>query len=351
MDVWIADEIERLGIVQNIKSIVIESLFFGIGSFELVAGVTDNNLEILRPGNIVFRNEDITIIEGEETIRDPQIIRAVSREWDAENGFILRVSGRSIKDILSQRIIWNQINEETEALSKVIDDVLQDNIIAPENMNRTINSFSFELPLADMNYITAQLRGENIGDWVGDVCTEYRQGWEIVRIGSTLTMRLVEGADRTQTVIFSPQMNNLISSSTTETTETYRNAALVGGEGEGSEKKTAVVEYGNPEGLDRFEEYIDASNISSNDGEISAQKYEEMLETFGRVELADFQNTREFSVDIDTRGAFQLGTHFFLGDIVRVVDSFGTASNARIISTTTAYEESGNTTTITLETE
>lgn len=46
--------------------------------------------------------------------------------------------------------------------------------------------------------------------------------------------------------------------------QNYRNVALVAGEGEGLDRKTIPV--GAAEGMERYELYVDARDVSSNEG-------------------------------------------------------------------------------------
>ena len=56
-----------------------------------------------------------------------------------------------------------------------------------------------------------------------------------------------------------------------------RNYVIAGGEGEGIRKKVSVYDSGAT-GIDRVEEYVDASSLASNEGYVSNAKYYEMLE-------------------------------------------------------------------------
>ena len=61
-------------------------------------------------------------------------------------------------------------------------------------------------------------------------------------------------------VIFSPEFNNIITSTYTEDDIPFKNVALVAGVGEGDERVTISV--GSASGLDRRELYVDARDIS-----------------------------------------------------------------------------------------
>ena len=51
---------------------------------------------------------------------------------ESDDGYMMTVTGRMIKDILNQRCIWNQISKENVALNSLIGyDIMIQNVVDP----------------------------------------------------------------------------------------------------------------------------------------------------------------------------------------------------------------------------
>ena len=139
--------------------------------------------------------------------------------------------------------------------------------------------------------ITAQLYGENIGDWIDEQARAQNFGWEITISGidagdgPAYNIDFLTGNDLTVSVIFSPEYGNLLSVDFTESTVNYKNVALVGGEGEGTSQIKTAVSIGNKVGMGRHEIYVNGVSRSTNGGSIPLATYRKMLQQYGVTEL------------------------------------------------------------------
>ena len=86
---------------------------------------------------------------------------------------------------------------------------------------------------------------------------------------------------------------------------------------------------------------MDDRDASSNDGEITAEEYAEMLIEDGRKELAEHEATAEFEGSTQSGKHYQLGVDFFLGDIVEVVNEYGIEGRSRITAIIECQDETG----------
>ena len=157
---------------------------------------------------------------------------------------------------------------------------------------------------------------------------------------------LYKGTDRTYDqdevapVVFSPEYDNLLSSSYTYNMADYRNAALIGGEGSGTSQRTTSI--GSSAGLDRCEMYVDGSSVSSNGEIITVDQYLAMLQEYGQTQLINTAYTENFSGNIDTNGLYVINEDFFLGDLVQIENEKGIQATPRIIEVIYAEDESGS---------
>lgn len=127
-------------------------------------------------------------------------------------------------------------------------------------------------------------------------------------------------------------------------TEGYANTTLVAGEGEGTDRKTAVV-GGDNSGLDRFETYTDARSVSQTNGSaaISDAEYIKLLQAKGTEALAERSITEGFGGEVLTDVAYRYGVDFYLGDLVTVINKYGISRNVMVLSVIESIDENGET--------
>ena len=98
--------------------------------------------------------------------------------------------------------------------------------------------------------------------------------------------------------------------------ETLKNAALIGGEGEGVNQRTTTI--GEATGLQRYETYIDGSSVSSNGAIITEEQYYKLLQDYGKEQLNEVSDTESFEGNVVSDGNYKLNQDYFLGDLVQV---------------------------------
>lgn len=417
-----------IGMIPSYYSLLWNPQLYGLGYFQVKVAATQENVNLLKKGRFLVRQEDIHQ-ESSLIYENAMVIREVTIDYNADQGYIMTVEGKSIKDILSQRIIWDQYVCNNQQLPSVIYDLMQRNIVDPEgyvegvisdlndqkddlredmdqteddiataraDYNQAVADYGADSPEAATakavldNYITvyenqvkqmsdltqrityyrwslasqedrqipyidvglidfpttppritAELRGENLGEWVEQICKENRFGWDMVLSDSIITFVFVIGGDKSSTVIFSPEFDNLKTSSYKDSTVGYMNAGIVFGEGDGFHRKVAAV--GLSTGYSRYEAAIEA-DISTDveTGSISTNKYYDMLCQYGKSELINHMDQTSFSGELDTDGIFKIGVDFNMGDKVTVQNEVGISATTRLIEIIYSDEASGH---------
>lgn len=197
--------------------------------------------------------------------------------------------------------------------------------------------------------IRAQYTGNNLLETAQEICKAYGLGFRAVTFDHavvTPVIELFEGVDRCEgqtrnsPVIFSSEYENLLSSSYLLDTTKHKNVVSVAGEGEGKARKRAT--YGNASGLFRRELFVDARDLSSNEGEISAEDYTAQLVARGVEKLSEHPVTETFDGEIDTNN-FVLDDDYTIGDIVTVENEYGIRKDVRIASIIECWDENGYT--------
>jgi soluble cytochrome b562 len=116
------------------RSLLWNTQLYGLGYFEMTVEASKENAALLKEGRMLVRESDI--IDGGANgreYRDAMIIRRVAIVYDADLGYIMTVSGKSIKDILSQRIIWLPIEWGDTTLDTVMTTLVRMNATDPVN--------------------------------------------------------------------------------------------------------------------------------------------------------------------------------------------------------------------------
>lgn len=198
--------------------------------------------------------------------------------------------------------------------------------------------------------ISTQYTGTGLLEAAQEICAAYGLGIRAVYddIGQvTPRIEVFEGTDRSERqiinspVIFSEEFENLLSTNYVLDTVNYKNVALVAGEGEGKARKHAV--YGNAAGMTRREIFVDARDVSSNDGEISETEYTEQLTARGAERIAGHTAYEAFDGEIDSNNTFILDVDYTLGDIVTIENKYGIRKNVRISTIVETWDDIGYT--------
>lgn len=342
MDIYVLDGLSGVkDIISTFQSCIWNVQYFGQNDFELVVNASTKNVDVLKPGAYLVRDCDMTQSEYHNIM----VIQNYELDFDSEKGWLLTLTGKGLKnDLLKRRIVWSQTNL-TGYAEVGIRQVITENVISPPYADRIIDNFTLDTINNYTEEIDLQLLGENIAEWVEEICTTYGYGWDIYIKNNKYVFKLYKGVDRTYDqntvtpVVFSPEYDNLLSSSYTYNMSNYQNAALIGGEGEGIDQKTATI--GEASGLNRYETYIDGSSVSSNGEIITEEQYMAMLEEYGKTQLDQTVFTENFSGEIETDGIYKINQDYFLGDIVQIHNEKGIEAKPRIVEIIYAIDENG----------
>lgn len=346
MILYILDpQYKRIGLCENYKSIIWTPRYFEPGDFELYAPASPELLELLSRDNLIQREDDT---------EHAMLVESVQLTTNAEDGDFVIARGRCLKSILARRIVWSQTNL-AGTVAGGISRLLAENVISPSDTRRRIDGFSIGAMSGGTGALSVQFTGDNLLEAVVSICRTYGLGFDVKTGTNGPVFELYRGKDRSLNqsvlprVIFSPEYDNLIDSSYTEDATEYRNVARVGGEGEGTARRFAEAGDEDAAGMERREAFIDARDVSSNDGEVPAEEYTALLEERGTSALKEFETTVSFEGSIQTGGGYRPGIDYNLGDIVEVINDYGIEERARIVEIIDCLDETGRHTVPTFE--
>ena len=354
---------EIIGIIDNSKSIIWHDVYYGVGDFEIYVPCTQENIYALAVGNYITRynSRNIGIIEKIEVTYNPQ------------DGRMIVAAGRFAKSILDRRLIFKLSghsvsptflsgNVESAARSLVADNAISCAFDTGRNMPELVLGASAGITkkIIDNDGYSAdkQVTYKELLSYSDGLLEEYELGaYCMLDNNLNLAYTVFEGADRSvdntagnQPVVFSQDFDNLLSSEYQYDNTKLKNAALIGGEGEGEARFCSIVKDSAVTGLKRREVWIDSSSItkkyndeSGTEQTFTDDEYDKQLKTDGMQKLAELAITETFEGEIDiTNGSFSYGTDFALGDKVTVQDTeIGLYINARILEITEVQDDNG----------
>lgn len=337
MDLYILNtDLEPVSIVDYAQSIIWTRRYAKVGDCEVYVSATEDTLKVMQRGNYIARRDDDMVCR----------IESVELDTSREEGDYLIVKGYDCKNILNQRVIWNQINFNG-TVENFIRRMINDNLVDPAMPERRVGNFV----LGDVQGFTERTREQvtydNLGEKVESLCLTHGYGSKVTLDSDSKVFRfdLYKGVDRSygqavnDFVVFSPEFDNIVSTSFLMDSTDMCNVALVAGEGEGTQRKRHTI--GTASGLDRCELYVDASDISSTTLEGETIDYDEALRNRGIEHLAEHTIKTSFDGEVEPNQSYIYGTDYKLGDIVQVMNEYGMGASARITEVIECDDDNG----------
>lgn len=337
MNIYVLDkQLNIVNVIDTYTSIIWTNRYYECGDFELYLPASSNLISILREDYFLVR-------EGHED--NAMIIETIQINTDEENGNYLTVSGRCLKSIFHRRIIWNQ-TQVSGFIENCISQLINENVISPVDTSRQISNVGIGDLISTNTNLTAQYTGDYLDETITSICQSYGLGWDISLDLETkkFTFKLYSGVDRSYNqetvawVVFSNEYDNLLSTEYVFSKSNYANVTKVAGEGEGLARKNITV--GDATGLERYEVFTDARDLSTNEGEISDEQYYSQLTEKGNETLAETTKSSSFSGEV-IEYQYTYGKDYLLGDIVEIVNEYGMSAVSRITEVIESEDESG----------
>lgn len=372
---------EVIGIIDTAQSIIWKSSYYSVGSFEIYTSASKIALECLVEDNYVTRldNDECGIIESVE-ITD-----------SADEGSMIIASGRFVKSLLDRRVVyyptlkgtgldyvWSCSPSVLEGnVEGAVRKLIYDNAIDAYQVRQDSSGSPIKIPYSARNIpeihwtdedVTGisdvissfneqgtaetdaekQVTYKNLLEYTDSVLQEYECGAKMWLDTTLLKFRykVYRGEDRSrdslthEPVIFSKEYDNLLSSTYKVDVSTQKTTALIGGEGEGTDRKCALA-YDWISGIDRRETFVDASSTAQEG--IGIQDYRKQLESQGQQSIKELGKIEAFDGEIDvTNSNLIYGKDYNLGDIVTIEDKkINKYINARILTVTEVEDGDG----------
>lgn len=248
-------DLQAVGIIDSYKSLIWAKRYNTVGDCELYVPATTENLAMLQKGYLLTRSDDDMVCQ----------IKKLELDTDAENGNYIIATGYDVKRWLDQRVVWSTMTANGNAevfIRNMVDKALGNaSLFARQIVNSQGQRIFYLGTLAGFtDVLSEQVSYKNVGEKVREYCLKFGWGYRVILYNGILYFSIYKGTDRTASVIFSDNYENLIATKYLEDETNMGNVALVAGEGEGSARARNVSGY--EESADRYEVYVDAKDIS-----------------------------------------------------------------------------------------
>lgn len=337
MELYIFDEtLNFKGNLDNFNSLRWSRKYYKCGEFELHCALTPAMLSLLTKGNIIYKKDDP---EG-------GFINYRQLTQDQTGKEILIVKGQFLTGYLNRRIIWGteilRVTAETAMRT-----IVNDSSITPVDTNRVIPNLILGSIQSFAEAVDYQVSYANLGDELENLSNTsdlgHRVNFDVTN--KKLIFNVYKGLDRSieQSInprcLFSKDFENVLDQEYIESLDNYKNLCLIGGIGEGVDRKLMTV--GDAAGLARFEIFADQKSLSNmvDSVAMSDTDYNLLLTGKGDEILAETKEIQTFSSKVLTD---RYKIDFDLGDVITYLyKKWNVTVNSRITEIDEIYEESG----------
>ena len=360
MELRVFDEtVEPLGLIDEMASLLWHVKYFDVGTFNLLAPITDNNKRLLTEGNIIVKHDgkrEVTDTAGGIWRRAAQITYVhITKD---ENGLEqIEAQGYMLSQWLNKRCISPQI-VTTATNQSIINTMVKNNCGSSASTKRRFQRF---IMLAQENIAGSTVEYANevyakLGQEVKARAQAGKLGYDILinersrqygfylYKGKDLTAKNSEG---NTPCIFSRDFDNVNEQEYTASIENCGNFIYIQGAADdsGSQPVTTVDGEG-ASGLELTEVFCDATDIArkyqSGETEVTIplNTYLQMLKTRAAAELENYGKIINFVSTINTNSNLKFKQDFDLGDRITCKETkWGIQIDARITEVTETYQK------------
>lgn len=318
----------RIGQIENQTSLIWTRKFYEPGTFELHAPITDENLYMLKEGNIV----------GKKGSAEAGIIEDIEKEEsDIKNE--ITVKGRFLSSYMDRRLIKKTVNFSgyiEVAMRQLYSGCIPIPLVELGSLNGFTERAEFQVTMKNL------LAYENKLSRAGAIGFRFRPDF----VNHKIIFETYQGKDRTLSqhennrVIFSEDYNNLNNAIYKYNSQNLKTFAIVGGQGEGDAR--TYYELGGGEGYDLREVFVDAKDLNP-DG-MTAAGYKAALLQRAQETLNESIVSESLECETEAEINFTYKEDYDLGDIVTVrKKKWNLYMNQRITELSEVYEYGGMT--------
>lgn len=313
------------GISENQTSVIWTRRYFEPGDFAIQAPITDNNVGLYRPGNLVW-------IQG--AVEAGIIEDLKYNETQRKNS--MTIKGRFLESYMTRRIIRSTFNFSgyTEvAMRNLFMSVESLPYIELGELQGFDEMVDFQCSWKELLSTETKLaRSSNLGFRFRPSFTKRKIYFDIYK-----GFNRARSQHERSYAEFSDEFDNINEAIYTVNNQLEKNVAYVLGEGEGADRTQVIVGDNSSTGYDRKELYVDARDISSEG--LTPAQYQLALIQRGIEKLNENIASNSLECVTIPLGNFVYKKNYDLGDIVTTKkNNWGVSQDLRITEIQEVYE-------------
>lgn len=305
-------QLNLIGILDTATDVLWHRVFHTAGDFEIHVPATPEALALLKLNHLVTKKDAVEF----------GIIETLTLEQN-EAGENLKITGRFGSSLLDRRILF-----ETYTFNTTVEEAMRSLVSAccinPSMPDRIMSEMELGTLMGYPETIQFQATYQKLLTTLRSMSESSGLGFRVRYLPDLKKFRfeVVKPLDRSflqsenPRVLFSQEVDNLLTSTYQENVQESLNLVLVGGEGVGENRTLILV--GSETGLDRREVFVNAKDIRKEEG-MSLEDYEALLIQKGNEALIPMIATFEGTVLPNGNGIYKVD--YDLGDIVTIENS------------------------------
>ena len=351
-----------LGVVDEITSLILKTKYFNVGNISILAPVTQNNLKMLKEGNIVI------VYDGTDAYKDnagnewrrASVIKYINITTNSKGEEQIEAKGYAMSCWLDKRVIAKQYMFN-DPISNIIIELVSSNCGNAASFRRAFPNFIILEKKEDLDGTQVEYTNEeyvSLGDEVKRLAQQGKLGYDILvdvkkqRYGFYMykgTDRTAENKTGTKPCIFSREFENVLKRSYEHSNENCKNFIYVYGNKEGDETETPVAtetdstQWLSGIELDEVAIKSDISRTYTDDAgqhSIPLSTYLKLLKNQAGLELSSYDACINFESTINVLSNLRYKKDFFLGDRVTFQErDWGIKINARITEVSETWQK------------
>lgn len=338
-------ELNNVGLIDVFIECKIDINYDKHSHLKLIVDASKENIELLQEDMILTKANDL---------QRGYIIKHFQFLDDSSSRILIEAP--SINILLNDRVTLGQQTNNGN-IENVMKAFVNANAINPANPKRVIPN----LILAENTGIDIEV-SEGISDaqldeYLYELANKYDMSWDIFldHENKKFVFTTWQGSDRSTeqvintTVVFSKELDNIITQQYIRDDQNHKTTAIVAGEGEGIDR-TRITINDELEGFERKELFVDARDLQSeyrdeNDNErtLTPTQYRELLIERGNNKLTEYPQIRTFESEVDMYSQFEYGVDYFVGDKITIEnEDIGIVMHTRIVSAVELYDKNSD---------
>lgn len=346
---------KRVDILSNFTYLQYTDCYDDIGDFTVNALLDERNKKFLQKDETYYLHFEDGIMGKIEDARVDQ----------NDDPNIIVLTGRLLGFIMEKRVINGIQSANNVYVAETIRNVFERAFRVNTRRGIPFTASYGNVVFNQTSNISKQQTGGTIWKWIQELLQVDNLGYHLTaNIGPLVTyenyfgetyetnveswsFELRKGVDRTRgnsegnhPVIFSTDLNNLVSSVYEVNRSEYANECIIAGEGEGIDRVWATVwRDGEPQtlsGWDYEQLFVDARDVQSEEG-WTTEQYNDVLSARAKDKLTEVDVKESYEGTVRDNGRYLYGkdADYWKGDVVTLEDkNLGVALSARITKVT-----------------